>query len=83
LSPSGELTVTVEHSVDNPEKHYISKITVYADNKILVSKDYGSQTSTGVQTDTFSLGSLPSGTTLKVEAFCVIMGSATGATVVP
>jgi hypothetical protein len=80
---AGELTVTVEHSVDNPEKHYVSRIVVYAGNKVAASKDYSSQSGAGGMSDVFPLGAMPSGTVLKAEAWCVIMGSASGSVVVP
>ena len=82
-NPSGSLTVTVEHSVDNPAKHYINKIIIYADNKIVATRDYSSQPDAGGLTDTFALGAQPGGVTLKAEAFCVIMGSVSGSIVVP
>jgi desulfoferrodoxin (superoxide reductase-like protein) len=81
--PSGSLTVTVGHSVDNPEKHYINKIVIYADNKIVATRDYSSQPNAGGLTDTFAIGEQRSGVTLKAEAFCVIMGSVSGSIVVP
>jgi hypothetical protein len=77
------LAVLVAHSVDNPGKHYIYRITVYVDNKMAATRDYQSQTSTDGLTDVFSLGALPSGANLKAEAYCVIMGSTVGSTVVP
>jgi len=80
---NGELTVNVAHSVDSPDKHYINRITVYADNKMIANKDYQAQTSAESLTDVFALGALPSGANVKVEAFCVIMGSAAGSIIVP
>jgi hypothetical protein len=82
-NPSGVLTLNVAHSVDNPEKHYIYKVVVYADNKMIATKDYKAQTSADGLADAFSLGALSGGTNLKVEVFCVIMGSALGSMVVP
>jgi hypothetical protein len=77
--PSGKLTVNVDHSVNDPQKHYIGKIIVYVNDKIVAQKEYSSQTSGEAQADTFDLGALPAGTNIKAEAFCVIMGSAAGA----
>jgi len=82
-NPAGELTVNAAHSVDNPEKHYIYRITIYADNKMVATKDYQAQTNAEGMTDTFPLGILPGGTNLKAEVFCVIMGNAAGSIVVP
>jgi hypothetical protein len=83
LRPGGELVVYAAHTVDDPQKHYIFRIIVYANNNVVATKEYKSQNDMGGLTDTFSLGELPSGTHLKVEASCVIMGSATGSVVVP
>ncbi|MDR1509340.1 MAG: hypothetical protein LBS53_06845 [Synergistaceae bacterium] len=83
LRPGGELVVYAAHTVDDPQKHYIYRITVYANNNIVATRDYKSQNGMDGLTDAFAVGDLPSGTNLKAEAFCVIMGSATGTVVVP
>jgi hypothetical protein len=82
-NPSGSLTVNVDHYVNDPQKHYISKIIVYVNDKIAAQKEYSSQTSGNGLTDVFNLGTQPGGTTIKVEAYCLIMGSVTGSIVVP
>ena len=82
-NPAGDLTVTVEHAVDNSEKHYVDRIIVYADNKVAASRDYSSQSGVGGMADIFVLGAMPSGAVLKAEARCVIMGSTSGSFVIP
>jgi desulfoferrodoxin (superoxide reductase-like protein) len=82
-NPNGRLAVNVDHSVNDPQKHYINKIIVYVNDKIVAQKEYSSQSSDAGQSDTFELGALPGGTNIKAEAFCVIMGSASGTTTVP
>lgn len=82
-NPNGTLTVTVDHQVNDPQKHFINKIIVYVNDKIAVNKEYQSQESANSFTETFQLGSQTSGTTIKVEAFCIIMGSTTGSLTVP
>ncbi|MDR0653821.1 MAG: hypothetical protein LBG12_11035 [Synergistaceae bacterium] len=79
----GVLSVNVSHSVDNPEKHYIYRIVIYRDNKIVVSKDYKSQPGADGLSDTFDIGASPQGSVINAEAFCVIMGSASGSMTVP
>lgn len=79
----GILSVNVSHSVDNPDKHYIYRVTIYRDNKILVSKDYKSQLNNDVLSDTFDIGPSPRGSVIKAEAFCVIMGSASASMTIP
>jgi hypothetical protein len=83
LNPNGRLSVNVDHAVNDPQKHYINKIIVYVNDKIAAQKDYSSQSFDAGQSDTFELGELPSGTNIKAEAFCVIMGSASGTMTVP
>ena len=80
---NGTLTVTVDHPVNDPQKHYINKIIVYVDDKIVTQKEYQSQASATGFTDTFQLGALSPGTKIKAEAFCIIMGSSTGSITVP
>jgi hypothetical protein len=83
LRPGGELVVYAAHTVDDPQKHYIYRIVVYANNNILLTREYKSQNGTDGLTDTFAIGEQPTGTNLKAEAFCVIMGSAAGSATVP
>lgn len=74
----GTLAVNVTHNVNDPGKHYVYKIIVYANDNVVSQREYSSQGSADGLADTFDLGSLPVGTNVKAEAFCVIMGSATG-----
>ncbi|MDR3320850.1 MAG: hypothetical protein LBS93_00250 [Synergistaceae bacterium] len=83
VAPGGVLTVKVEHSVNDPQKHFINRIMVYVDDKIAAQRDYSSQTSADGHEDTFQLDALLPGSAIKVEAYCVIMGFATGAIKVP
>ena len=76
FNPNGSLTVKVSHSVNDPLKHYIKKIIIYVNNSIAIQKEYSSQPDWDGLTDTFSLGPQASGANIKVEAQCVIMGSA-------
>ncbi len=82
-NPNGTLTVAVDHPVNDPQKHYINKVIVYVNDKIATQKEYQSQTNAEGFTDTFQLGTQPSGTKIKAEAFCIIMGSRTGEITVP
>ena len=82
-NPSGTLSVNVSHSVNDPVKHYVYRIIVYVNNGVAAQKEYNSQSNGDGLNDSFSLGALPSGTNIKVEAFCVIMGSTTASLTVP
>lgn len=79
----GVLSVNVSHSVDNPDKHYIYRITIYRDNQIVTSVDYASQPGADGLSAAFDIGVSPQGSVIKAEAFCVIMGSAAGSITVP
>jgi hypothetical protein len=84
MSLNGEvLSVNVSHSVDNPDKHYIYRIIIYRDNQIVVSRDYKSQPGVDGLSDTFDIGISQQGSVIKAEAFCVIMGNASGSITVP
>ena len=72
------LTVNVEHGVNDPAKHYVYRIIVYVDDKVVAQKEYTTQQSPQGLSDTFNIGSVAAGATVKAEAFCVIMGSTTG-----
>jgi hypothetical protein len=83
LNADGSLTVMVGHGVNDPGKHYIYKIVVYVNDTVAVQREYKSQTSAEGMTDTFAIGSKPSGTRIKAEAFCIIMGSLVGTVTIP
>ncbi len=82
-NPSGALGVNVSHSVNDPAKHYVYRIVVYVNNNVAAQKEYNAQPNGDGLSDSFSLGALASGTNIKVEAFCVIMGSTSGSLTVP
>ena len=83
LDGAGKLTVQVSHGVNDPAKHYVSRISVFVGGKLAAQKEYPSQTDVNGMTDTFSVGSVPKGTKIRVEATCNIMGSATGELIAP
>lgn len=78
---SGNVTVTAPHKVDDPAKHYINKVVIFINGKAAVQKEYKSQASAEAFSDTFNIAA-PAGSTVKAEVVCVIMGVATGETVV-
>lgn len=70
------LTLTAKHAVNDPEKHYILSMTVYEGNSLLIQKQYSKQGSAEGFTDSVVLNDLASGTKLRVQMVCNIMGSA-------
>ena len=83
LDGAGQLTVQVSHGVNDPAKHYVSRISVFVGGKLVAQKEYTSQSGGEGMTDTFTLGPVPKGTPVRVEATCNIMGTATGETAAP
>jgi hypothetical protein len=79
----GTLTVKVVHPVNDPAKHYISKIVVTVNGKVTADRTYSGQGSPDGMSETFSLGSVPRGATIRAEATCSIVGSAAGQITVP
>lgn len=79
---SSHLSVAVSHGVNDTAKHYVYQITIYGNNAMLMQRSYSSQSSAETHSDTFDLGALASGTKLRVEAACVIMGTASAEVVI-
>ena len=79
----GNLKVEIVHNVEDPQKHYVNHVNIYLNGKLIQQKDYTQQGTNNGETLTFSLGNLPSGSTIKVEATCVIFGTTTGSLVIP
>lgn len=71
-----KLTVTAAHNVNDASKHYVLNLTIFEGNKQLLQKQYTSQTSEDVFSDSFVLEGVPSGTKIRIQAVCNIMGAA-------
>ena len=69
------LTVTADHSVNDVAKHYILTLTVFEGNKQLLLKQYDKQSSPTVFSDSVILKGLKSGSVVRVQLVCNIMGS--------
>lgn len=82
VNTSGRLAVSVSHGVNDPVKHYVYQITVYVDDALRTQRDFPKQEGAeGIDT-VFELGELKAGAKVRVDAFCVIMGSASATAVV-
>lgn len=77
LNYDGEkkLEVRVIHGVDNGSKHFIDKVEVRLDSKLVAEKVFASQLSPKGLVVAFPLGSLAPGTVIAVRAHCNIFGS--------
>jgi desulfoferrodoxin (superoxide reductase-like protein) len=67
------LSVTISHSVSDPNSHYIQNITIYKNDVKVDSKMYTSQGSTSAASDTFNIAAVD-GDVLRVWANCSISG---------
>ena len=80
---SETLTVTAEHSVNDPIKHYILTLTVFEGNKQLLLKQYDKQGDPGGFSDRVILKGLKSGSHVRVQLVCNIMGSTESEITIP
>ena len=69
------LTVTADHNVNDPAKHYVLTLTVFEGNKQLLLKQYDKQSSPAGFSDSLMLQGLKSGSVVRVQLVCNIMGS--------
>lgn len=69
------LNVSAEHNVNDPAKHYVLSMTIFEGNKQLLQKQYTSQSSPEKFEDSVALKGIASGTVLRIQLVCNIMGS--------
>lgn len=74
-SANSILNVTVQHNVNDPAKHYVLSLTIFEGNKQLLQKQYTRQTSSEEFRDSIALSGLSSGTKIRIQVVCNIMGS--------
>jgi len=68
------LTVTVIHSVRNPEKHYVDRIELKKDGRRVAIKEFESQDNAKTQTAEFALFGIETDDPITIEANCSITG---------
>ncbi len=75
LQPDGKLRILVSHTVSDPVKHFINRIVVSSEGKVIAEERFNQQADrTGLVVDIPS-GCLSKGQTVQVEADCNIFGS--------
>lgn len=77
------LSVTVSHPVRYADRHYIDRIIVRVDGKVVIEQTYGLQATDKVQEAFYRLVGLRSGMKVEVTAGCNITGKKTAAYTVP
>ena len=70
-----ELEVIVIHPVTTPHKHFIAKIIIKRNDKVLVVKEYDKQEANQAQTLVYSIPKARAGDIITVEAYCNRIGS--------
>lgn len=71
---SSVLDVSILHPVSNPATHYISKIVVTMNGKVIEEKKLTSQSDAKYSHETFIIKDAPKGTKIEVEATCNVFG---------
>jgi desulfoferrodoxin (superoxide reductase-like protein) len=75
LQPEGKLRVQVSHTVNDPAKHFINRIVVMKDGKVIAEQGFGQQADKTGQDVEIAVTGLAKGQTIQVEADCNIFGS--------
>lgn len=75
-SSSSTLSVTADHPVNDGTKHYIMAMYITSDGKQILTKEYRSQPSLEVFSDSVRLEGAAPGSVITVELVCNIMGNA-------
>lgn len=79
----GILVVTALHGVKDPSKHYVEKVSVYVGGQKVGEETFTVQTTKESLVTTVSVGVLPKGTEVRVEARCSIFGTAKATLIIP
>lgn len=79
----GTLVVTAVHGVKDPAKHYIERVVVYVSGRKVSDESFTAQTTKKSLVTTVSVGVLPPGTEVRVEAKCSIFGTAEATLLIP
>ncbi len=75
LQPDGKLRILVSHTVSDPVKHFINRIVVSSEGKVIAEERFNQQADrTGLVVE-IPAGGLSKGQTVQVEADCNIFGS--------
>jgi desulfoferrodoxin (superoxide reductase-like protein) len=76
-SDSRTLRVGISHTVSNPQKHYVKKVTITKNGGFVATHEYTSQPEPSSFTYTYPMEA-KAGDTLKATADCSYFGSETG-----
>ena len=68
------LNLEINHPVNNPTRHYVSKVIVELNGKKIIEQKFGSQTDEEEQDVLYSIHDAKTGDKIKVTAYCNISG---------
>jgi hypothetical protein len=71
------LTVETAHSVSNPDRHFVNRIEVSLNGKVIIDKEPARQNESGL-TEVYPLANVKSGDIIKATAFCSKGGDQSG-----
>jgi hypothetical protein len=71
------VSADIKHNVSDPQKHYINKVVVYLNKKVIAEKKYTNQVSMTDQLFESLPLDLKAGDIIKIKATCNILGSKT------
>lgn len=71
----GIFSVRIEHSTNNPEKHFINKVEVTVNGKLLITQEFLRQRDKDAQEAIYVLPSIKAGDVIKIKATCNLGGS--------
>lgn len=77
------LQVSAEHTVNDASKHYVLSMTILDGNNQLLIKQYTKQDSLNKFSDSVVLKGMKTGTKLRVQLVCNIMGSTEKSYLIP
>ena len=69
------LQVSAQHNVNDPDKHYVLTMTIFEGNRQLLLKQYTRQDSADGFNDSVILKNVKSGSKIRIQLVCNIMGS--------
>lgn len=75
---TGVLSVEITHSVNNPSKHYVNKVTVELNGKKIIEQTFRSQLDEEKQQVLYKIVDAKEGDKLSVTARCNISGKKKG-----
>lgn len=73
-SVKNELSVTITHRVSNYRRHYITRIDLIKNGRIVDSKQFNRQFNKGIQKANFTIHNIKPTDILSIKAYCNITG---------